>query len=81
MSSAGVYLLRHWQLNHQDKYWRELRPLMRSAAVRDEPELLANPYLTLLHMMALEESGSGGGEESAAGRSTGRSGLASSVHM
>lgn len=25
---AGVYLLKHWMLNQQDKYWRTLRQLI-----------------------------------------------------
>lgn len=32
---AGVYLLKHWMLNQQDRYWRSLRQLI--VQVRPRP--------------------------------------------
>lgn len=44
---AGVYLLKHWQLNQQDRYWRTLRQLVLQAQQMGEERLLSNPYLTV----------------------------------
>ncbi len=51
---AGVYLLRHWQLNQQDKYWRMLRHLVLQAQQLNDDSLLDNPYLTVVHMLNVE---------------------------
>jgi hypothetical protein len=52
--TAGVYLLRHWQLNQQDKYWRMLRQLLIQAQQLNDDALLDNPYLTVAHMINVE---------------------------
>lgn len=54
---AGVYLLRHWQLNQQDKYWRMLRQLVLQAQQLNDETLLDNPYLTVVHMLSVEGQG------------------------
>jgi hypothetical protein len=54
---AGVYLLRHWQLNQQDKYWRMLRQLVLQAQQLQDDTLLDNPYLTVAHMLSVEGHG------------------------
>lgn len=54
---AGVYLLKHWQLNQQDRYWRTLRQLVLQAQQYGDERLLNNPYLTVNALLAVESHG------------------------
>lgn len=53
---AGVYLLKHWMLNQQDKYWRTLRQLILQAQQLDDERLLDNPYLQVCTMLSVDHS-------------------------
>lgn len=47
-------MLRHWQLNQQDKYWRMLRQLVLQAQQLMDESLLDNPCLTVTYMLNAE---------------------------
>lgn len=51
---AGVYLLRHLQLNQQDKYWRALRALLLQAQQLNDERMIDNPYLTAASMLSID---------------------------
>ena len=50
---SAVYLLKHWMLNQQDKYWRNLRLLVAEAQRLNDERLLSNPYLQMCGMLAI----------------------------
>ena len=54
---AGVYLLRHLQLNQQEKYWRALRALLLQAQQLNDERMIDNPYLTAASMLSIEGQG------------------------
>ena len=51
---AGVYLLKHWMLNQQDKYWRTLRQLIAQAQHLNDNLLLDNPYQQISSMLNVD---------------------------
>jgi hypothetical protein len=52
-----VYLLRHLQLNQQEKYWRALRALLLQAQQLNDERMIDNPYLTAASMLSIEGQG------------------------
>eukprot|EP00798_Chlamydomonas_sp_ICE-L_P014204 gene14204-20174_t len=53
---GGVYLLNHWMLNQQDKYWRTLRQLVSQAQQVDDERLIQNPYLQICTMLSVDHA-------------------------
>lgn len=48
---VGVFLLRHLQLNQQDRYWKSLRTLLLQAQNINEPRMINNPYIVVSSML------------------------------
>jgi len=46
-----VFLLRHLQLNQQDRYWKSLRTLLLQAQNINEPRMINNPYIVVSSML------------------------------
>ncbi|PNH02192.1 hypothetical protein TSOC_011861, partial [Tetrabaena socialis] len=52
----GVYLLKHWMLNQNEKYWRSLRTIIGTAQQLNDERLLDNPYLQMRTMLNVDHA-------------------------